>query len=292
MMTMNKTTLLPRARFDALKTELQKRQVEYRDCGDTIIVPKRQRNYLVEDTTNGGLSPGMAAYIEIRRNIKREAINNWSRADTDMLRMRPPQLFTGPRGPGWLGYIDIKSCFYQLYQHLYWNLDWPYHYPSLPMHGLFDALSDWKEARNSVVGIARSLTETWVKGHEVRKVAKRNPYLSPAVWWSIQSILADVAREMINRFSALYVCVDCYVFSDQARFSQAALWFMDRGISIHTHQSPRGQIYGWQSLHIGQKETQLKQKSSKFIYHLEGTGDAGFLDWWLANKEKNGNGKL
>lgn len=264
--------IVPKERFTAIKSELRSAGITYRDCWDTVIVPKFGEAFSVDASCRDGMSPGEAAYqVLSKSSIAVGKPFMWSSSEMSLLTWRPP-FWYDPRysqQTGWMGYIDIRSSYYQIYRHLSWEGVMPGKDDAFPIGDEFDSLKNWKQARNAIVGIARSTREKWVTGNEVTyKQKDPNPFLSPYLWGMIQGFLNAVADQML-KMGSVYICVDGYVFVGQDDFDNATEYLSRKGVVTKSTTDKDGRIWGWNSIAIGDKVSKQYRTSSKPITAID-----------------------
>lgn len=270
-----KNILLPRPEYRLFRSWLRTTQVVWRDVGDSSIVPMWGESVCNESVCVNGKTPGEIAWGELRRVYPRLNLQ-WRRNELDLLKQRPPKYFEG-QYRGEIYGLDIRHAYAQLYRKLYLHGDWPRKRLKYSLLEVANSLDDIKEARNAVVGIARSTRNKWVQGEKVWYVNKKNPFLSPVLWGHLQSILNEIAREMLE-LGAFYINTDGYCFKTAAQRDTAVNLLGDTGIATKQF-SGYGAVLGISALSVPPFKQPLEINLSKPVNHIEPV-DPGWLAWW------------
>ncbi|MCK5014672.1 MAG: hypothetical protein KAS66_12730 [Candidatus Omnitrophica bacterium] len=216
------------------------------------------------------MPPGEAARTEMIREYPELKRVGWLPGHIKLLDQRSPLFYDGPQ-IGKLIYIDLEAAYSQIYRNLW--LDTPYPRGlggQYPLATIAHRLKDWKIARNSVIGIARSTTLVAYRGTRRITVKTKNRFLAPGLWATVQSLLHWIACQAIE-CGAVYVNTDGYIFYlDPPEFwLQFTEWLTGQGIAWSTRVEGKGEIVSWNNYQIGPFRTQshklnLTHKSRSF----------------------------
>lgn len=267
--------LLSRPDYQFFRAWLRTTQVVWRDVGDSAIVPLWAESVCNKDVCTNGRTPGEIAYSKLREVYPSLKLQ-WRKSELDLLKQRPPKYFEGEYRGEVYG-LDIKHAYAQVYRRLFLHGDWPRRRLRYPLVEVADGLDSLKEARNAVVGIARSTRNKWVQGEKVWYVNKKNPFLSPVLWGHIQSILNEIAGIMLE-YGAIYVNTDGYAFTTAKQRDTAVNHLADYGIATKQFNG-FGAILGISALCVPPFKQPLNVNRSKPLLHLEPV-EAGWLEWW------------
>ena len=270
-----KNILLPRPDYQFFRAWLRTTQVVWRDVGDSSIVPLWGESVCNESVCVDGRTPGEIAYSELRRVYPILKLQ-WRKNELDLLKQRPPKLFSGPYRGEVYG-LDIKHAYCQIYRKLFLHADWPRKRLKYPLVEVANSLDDIKEARNAIVGIARSTRNKWVQGEKVWYVNKKNPFLSPVLWGHIMSILSEAAGIALKE-GAIHINTDGYAFTSEKQRNIVRDRLEDFGV-VTKQFSGYGAILGISALCVPPFKQPLEVNVSKPLLHLEPV-EAGWLEWW------------
>jgi hypothetical protein len=260
--------------------------LSWQDSASCVYIPSWGERVHDASLCQDNRGAGELAF-EVMKSVYPNIKLRWTGEEMKMLDRQSPRFFNTQYINGWLGYIDIKSAYWQFYKRLYLDGRRPLKGLRLPLLPIAQQLEFNKGARNAVVGIARSTHMKWCKGVEVKKVKKYNRYLSPLLWYHVQGILQYIASIMVLQFGAVYICTDSYVFNTSMGYMGALVWFSEMGIDIHFTEAERANIWGWGSYSIGQQETkEIEKLTSVAINSLDlQEDDYRIFEFWRKNNE-------
>lgn len=273
--------------------ELIKSEVYFVDSTSTLYVPKENTTYVnvnaCREWPNADgevvlMTPGQAVRAEIERFYP-DTNFRARKSDFRLLDISPPMYWEGvPIYYERIYYYDIKHAYAQLYQRLTLDIKYPRGQGEMPLLPIARRLDDWREARNSLVGVTRSYTITGVLGAKKKEVHFHNPVFNPALWATIQSLLHEIAIYAI-KCGSFYIGTDCYMFRRKTgsnRFRE----FCER-LELSTHYGEGGEyseVTGWGSYKIeGYKETKRRAITITPLNNITKT-DGRFLEWWKKQK--------
>jgi hypothetical protein len=156
---------------------------------------------------------------------------------------------------GYLYYVDLKSAYWQIYRKLTLDQAWPRGQGQMPLLPVANALNAWKPARNAVVGITRSYQSVMEMGGKISYRPLKNPYLNPAIWRTIQSVLHELA-EAACQMGAVYVATDGYIFREEKGADNFLQLLRNNGLFFRAKEG-NGWINGWGRYRVGDKKTAL-----------------------------------
>jgi hypothetical protein len=259
---MNKTkhTYLSHEEYIKFREYLRLNCVElsWKDSTTTVFIPSWREYVHDVSVCQDGIAPGIFAF-EVLKDEYPSVKLQWVNEEMGMLDRRPPMYFSKPIADCWLGYIDLKSAYYNIYRYLYLDGQKLFKRLRYPLDGIAEKLKDNKPARNALVGITRSTHIKWCKGQEVQRVRKYNRYLSPLLWYHIQGYLAYIASVMLASFHAKYIYTDSYIFNNPQDYLGALIWFSNNSIPITMLESDRANVFGRNNYQIGEKQTKYKE---------------------------------
>lgn len=264
------------AHLTKLKSELREQCIKFRDCDTTIIVPQFNEVFSLEEIARNKVSPGMAAYKALKKSdIAKWTPYYWRQDEIELLDLRAPRYLKSDwqnyGKPTLLYYVDLWHSYQQIYEYSYWRIDdFPNGERSHPIGKQFEHLADWREARNSIVGIARSTKDKWVEGPQVSYVKKINPFLSPTLWAEIIGVLNHVAWRAYDK-GAIHINTDGYIFDDLTNCEWFLDFLFDHDMTYKYWVDPVGVLRGYNNYTIGKKTVGEWQESPtvKPIMHLE-----------------------
>jgi hypothetical protein len=118
-------------------------------------------------------------------------------------------------------YIDIKSCYYQLYRKLWLDTTEPFAKPPLqiPLKSLAEQLFFWKSARNSVLGYLASNSICIVRGSKWQyvNVQKSKDFFNPNLLGIVNLMLHEIATIALKN-GCCYVNTDGYFFPKKTNY--------------------------------------------------------------------------
>lgn len=158
----------------------------------------------------------------------------------------------------YLIYIDVRSCYYDLYRRLPFDLFW------FGLHVFWDDvwfkdflpqdLYQYKLCRNSMIGVLRSLSGSKVKKRKVVPTPTRNNLLSPCHWGFIAHLLhhmASLAREC----NCIYYNTDGAIFLSDFDAVEWAMRVADLGFSTNVKDRGIGWVKGIGCYSVGTSMT-------------------------------------
>lgn len=266
----------------------------------SFYIPSRREKYVMLDNHKGipvarlwptidgemvYMSPGEAARTELQRAFPNLQKVGWRRPETVLFEWRWPTYFIGER---WqcddATYVDLKGAYHQIYSRLWLDVKYPCGMGTMDLEPIAEALSEWKAARNSIIGQIRSMQGQIIKGKHRKNIRLENPYLSPHLWATVQAILNEIASCAIA-WGAVYVATDGYILP-----SVYATGFCDflneMGLNYRLKQG-EADIKAWACYKVGDKTTvayrdRPDMKGGK-IYNINLTDDSQpmkLLKWW------------
>lgn len=207
-------------------------RLAYRGLGSFYDV-KNQIRYLNEDacewfaiaTTEPELMlPGEAARKTIKHYYHAGYTQSIKYNDT---RIPAPIYFTGATKLDSAIYIDIKSCYCQMYKKLWLDTQFPSLTGSLPLRPVAEFFDDYstkiapskfgKRARNAVTGILYSSRIMFYNGNEYFIKRIYGNLFNPLVWYSVNWMLHELANVAIG-YGAIYIATDGYIFPSMSRW--------------------------------------------------------------------------
>lgn len=260
---------------------------------NSIYVPRGKLKYIDKSVCKNWpdlegqyrlMPPGEAARLEMLREYPDLKRVGWLPGHIKLLDQRSPLHYEGP-AVGQLIYIDLDAAYSQIYKNLW--LDTPYPRGlggQYPLAAIADKLKDWKVARNSVIGIARSTTMVGYRGTKRITVKIKNRFLAPGLWATVQSLLHWIASRAIA-CGAIYVNTDGYIFyADPPEFwIDFASWLTSQKIVWSIRAEGQGEVVSWNNYQIGSFQTQshklnLSHKSKGFT-NVNST-DKNWVRYW------------
>ena len=228
-------------------------------------------------------TPGEAARVELQRAWPKLKRVGWPGPFVKLLRYQAPMFYTGPQQVDRAYLIDVKSAYVSIYRKLWLDTCYPRGQGSLCLCGVADRLSDWKAARNSVIGIIRSTRVTQYHGGRYRSMAIKNSFLSPGLWGTITEILSELANEA-SQLSCVYWNTDGGIFTSENGAKSFLALLDDVGLKYSIAMGP-ADIRGWNNYRVGQKETYLYKRGESgggvpFQTQLPPRNERSFLKWW------------
>lgn len=235
------------------------------------------------------MTPGEAARTELRRAFPSLKKVGWRRGHIKLFDWQPPMYYGGGFEGRAIGY-DLTSAFWQIYRGLWLNVAYPRGYGTLSLKPVADALADWKQARNAVMGLTRARETTAWKDGKRLTLQTTNPFLSPSLWAVVQATLHSIAAVAIS-MGALYVNTDSYMF-DEADGSVEYFTAFLQAYELSYHLECRGgaRLVGWNNYKVGTKRTGLYAKypyqTNRRVDNVQ--RDANHLDFWFRARNRTG----
>lgn len=241
------------------------------------------------------MTPGEAARTEMMREWPLMKKVGWFSRHVELLDKRPPMHYSGPQ-VGSLIYIDLDSAYHQLYARMWLDQPWPRgYYGRYPLSDVADRLANWKAARNSLVGIARSRGGVAYRGNKRIALSFKNRFLSPCLWATIQDLLHVIAGKAVE-LGAVYVNTDGYMFhADPPEFYEEFMIFLSENeFRWSVRSQGQGEVVSWNNYRVGETRTKankllLTQKSKEFT-NVNPQSEARWLDWWSNVRKISANG--
>lgn len=131
-------------------------------------------------------------------------------------------------------YIDIKSCYCQMYKRLHLDTMYPSLSGSLPLRPIAEFFDDYgnstnsdktkrfaKRARNAVTGLLYSSRIMFYDGNEYFVKRIYGSLFNPLVWYTVNMMLHELANVALS-CGAIYIATDGFIFpamSDWIKFS-------------------------------------------------------------------------
>lgn len=142
-------------------------------------------------------------------------------------RIPAPILFSGSTKLDSAVYIDIKSCYCQMYKKLYLDTQFPSLTGTLPLRPIAEFFDDYsikiapskfaKRARNAVTGLLYSSRIMFYNGNEYFVKRVYGKLFNPLVWYSVNYMLHELANQAI-RYGAIYIATDGYIFPSMSHW--------------------------------------------------------------------------
>lgn len=144
-------------------------------------------------------------------------------------RIPAPILFNGASKLDSAIYIDIKSCYCQMYKRLWLDTMYPSLSGTMPLrpiaeffgkYGQYDANKLFaKKARNAITGLLYSSRVMFYNG--TRYFSKRvfGNLFNPLVWYTINLALHELANRAID-YGAIYVATDGFIFPEKTNYNK------------------------------------------------------------------------
>jgi len=227
---------LPFAQFKKTYKEFTKRndwiRLAYRGLGSFYDVKNGIRYinrdncqlFAIGDNEPTLMLPGEAARMVLLHYYPRGFTQSRKYNET---RISAPHLFNGKQKLDSAIYIDIKSCYCQMYKKLWLDTQYPSLSGSMPLRQIaqfFDNYSNEteqskfaKRARNAVTGLLYSSRIMFYNGnsHFIKRVY--GSLFNPLVWYCINYMLHELANEAI-RHGAIYIATDGYIFPSMSHW--------------------------------------------------------------------------
>lgn len=283
---------LPPEQFAEFKLWLRGQdRIKWRDISSACLIPSWGETVCNQDFMIGNDSCAQYAYKVIQAYNPGLSLK-WRKDEMHLLNMRPPWYFEGEY-TGEVYHLDIIGAYSQFYRYLFWHSEWPYKRQKFPLYGIAEHFSQmsqtpqFKIARNSVVGIARSTRNKWVQGSNIWYTNKVNKLLSPTLWGQLQGILNQIASQMIE-FGAIWINTDGYCFRDNFGFLSAKEYLESEGIAYRANQG-EGNINGIASMDVPGVKVTGENNPSKPMNRVEPAGDINHLLHYQTNR-RNYNG--
>lgn len=296
--------LLPFQRFYAIRSLLRKSETYYIAGGSSIYVPSRNEKYILSHSYDGTpivrewpdldgqmlfMTPGECARTELERNFPNVTRVGWPGKSVTLFDWQWPMVFS-QRTKGSLVYTDINGAYHAIYSRLWLDVRFPRGRGSLHLGVLAKRLSEWKLARNSLIGIVRSRESVAYRGNRRISLRMNNPYLSPHLWATVQGVLNEVAQKALDTGS-IYVNTDGYIHPVKSDIVSFQEWLTDIGLSYKT-EAGEGEIVGWGNYRVASKQTRHNKtgrvwttppfKRVQLPYSDQPTK---LIDWWKGLKD-------
>lgn len=151
-------------------------------------------------------------------------------------------------------YIDIKGAYYNIYRRMPFDIQ----FQGLRVYGgevwFVDFLPpDWgnfKEARNTMIGVMRSKVSSRVKDGKIKVSGNRNNYLAPCHWGFIAHLLHTIAHKAIS-LGAIYWNIDGAIFGDVNNALLFADYLTNIGLQSDIKARGYGRIYSIGNYQVG-----------------------------------------
>lgn len=283
-----KNVTMSHSEFVKFKEYLRKTDITWRDLSTSVMVPAWGECICDNDYMIGDFSCAQYAHILLQKEFPGLSLR-WRQTELELLGAKTPFFFDGEyTGPVY--HIDIVGAYSQFYRFLYFHSEWPY---KRQKHSLFGIAShfagktepQYKIARNSIVGIARSQQNKWVKGSSVWYTKKVNKFLSPTLWAQLQGILTQIAYQMID-FGAIWVNTDGYCFRDRFGYDTALDYFDHNDIKVRG-TTGEGVINGIASMNVPGVKVTGENNPTKPMVRLDPLSEVNHLAELAKNKRRN-----
>ena len=274
-----------------LADDLVKSGTCFIQTSNTLFVPSTKVKYISQtscsfweglDGRGYLMTPGEIARTELEREFGKPKIH-LDHNYLQKLDFPVPQYWNGEQYEGYLWYVDLNSAYHQIYQYLTLDCLWPRGEGSLFLKPVADRVAGNKLARNAIVGISRARLIFMNTPEGSKRLYFHNPYLSPPLWRTIQSILHEIAETAI-RTGARYVATDGYLFDNVIDFADFTSYLNYHTVSYKTEQG-KGYIRGFADYKVGKKETKVTNLHPRIIDKIR-VGERGTLQWWMEAKRR------
>lgn len=195
--------------------------------------------------------PGQAVKLHLNYYYDKIDVNK----NQKKLRNRAPEYYIGKILNKPLVYIDIVSCYYQIYRHLWLDIMFPCGAGKQSLGLIADKLKDWKSARNSLVGFTYSNSFVLIRPKCLPRDIKpkhtinvNNYYYNPALWYTVNYFLHELANIALH-CGAVYIATDGYIFPTISKHKEFINTLSYLGLDYKTINGV-GSILGWQSYRI------------------------------------------
>lgn len=253
-------------------SEQMRQEGIYHICGSSSLwVPSTQTKLIDAAVArewpdlNGELvpmCPGEAARVEMSREWPDHKRVGWFKGQIRLLDWRPP-LYCNPVGPGKFVQIDLTAAYWQIYRFLWLDTPFPGGYGNKPLFDVANRLENWKQARNSLVGVCRGRGAVAYKGQKRIDLKTQNIWLSPGLWATMQAILNEVATVAV-RSGAVYVNTDGYIFPiHSSGWDLFERWLEANNFNWRVTTQGLGEIAGWCVYKVGDKQTILYKTGAR-----------------------------
>lgn len=184
----------------------------------------------------------------------------------------PQPLYCEPtKEADYLIYVDITSCYYELYRRLPFELFWFGLHPVCGSLRFSDFLpSDinrFKLCRNSVVGVLRSVAGSRVRSGKIVPCSTRNALLSPCHWGIMANLLHHFAG-MARDLGAVYYNTDGAIFTSDYAACEWALKMAELGFSTGIKAQGIGWVKGVGCYSIGSEGTKNHMRNGRHFNNL------------------------
>ena len=286
-----KNVPMPHAEFIEFKEWLRQRDITWRDLSTAALVPAWNECVCDNQFMIGSDSCAQYAYKTIQ-SIYPGLSLKWRKEELQLLDAKTPFYFEGLYR-GNVYHIDIVGAYSQFYRYLFWHSEWPF---KRQRHSLYPLAEFWangpqdanhKIARNSVIGVARSTRNKWVKGNSVWYTAKVNKLLSPTLWAQLQGILQQIASVMLE-FGAIWINTDGYIFRHEWDYQTALEWFEREKINVRCSIG-EGEINGIASMNVPGVKVTGENNPTGPINRIGQPPETNFLLNWNINRENHNN---
>ncbi len=285
-----KNVVMSHSDFLSFKEYLRKTEITWRDLSTAAMIPAWGECICDATFMIGEQSCAQYAYTVIQSLYPSLSLR-WRQEELPLLDAKTPFYFEGLyRGNVW--HIDIVGAYSQFYRYLYWHSEWPFKRQKFP---LWDLAEFWaagpqdanhKIARNSVVGIARSTKNKWVKGNNVWYTGKVNKLLSPTLWAQLQGILQQIAGVMLE-LGAIWINTDGYCFKSEWDYQAALEWFERERINVRGNVG-YGEINGIASMNVPGVKITGENNPTGPISRVGPPPEINFIQHWQNNRENYG----
>jgi len=199
---------------------------------------------------------------KILRAYFENGTRNWSWELRNKL--SPPLLFLGPCKFRDVAYLDLRHAYAQIYRKLCLDIAYPRSTGLLPLADVYDELSFWKAARNSVVGLSISTQIDMIKAGRIISIPRKSRFLNFALWHHIQIILNNVAEFAVEHCRAFYCFTDGYFLpmSDVGRLEDFCLRF---GLWYNVKYHCKLDLRGIGSYRIASENSQFEKITKPYI---------------------------
>lgn len=204
------------------------------------------------------VSPSAVAREVLAQALKKTGKKRFqSNKNSDHLQDCSHPLFFSPYC-GEIIYIDLRAAYFSIYKRLPVHFFFNGENLTGGRHFLRESFpsdwSDYKLARNSLVGLFHSKHQTRIRNKTLRRYQINPPTFSPSHWGFIQLCLHWIA-EMALEYGAKYAYIDGFIFPLSANWQGFQQLLADYGFDSQIKAEGEGRIIGVGRYQIGDTST-------------------------------------
>lgn len=241
--------------------------------GQHMVTAERARTKYVDPRSRYyPFSPGELARLYLDR-LRREQTPGQRRiyhvglpgpVERSLWDVKPPLWFQPKRGrEGYFAYVDIRSCYFQLFHALALNL---LHNPATgwrtdPAPRLLVPATDWawlhaeKPVRHAIFGMMQTSRLSWYESGTPRVVEGIGRYSSPGLVGFVLGRVREVAKAAIREFDVRMWLTDAAILPDKDR-NRFRLWLEERwGLEASVKARGMGHLYAHGDYIVGDLES-------------------------------------